>query len=55
MIDIKMFLMGWKRRSAIIMDNAGSPIWLTKWRCPTLRGWGTLLIELTGGEPDDDA
>jgi len=25
--------LGWKRRNALILDMAGCPMWLNKWRC----------------------
>ena len=38
-----MFLLGWQRRSAMILDNAGAPRWLIRWRCPKATGWGAVL------------
>ena len=45
-IDRKSFLIGWRRRSALILDGAGCPMWLTRLRCPVRRGWGTVLDKL---------
>jgi len=42
-IDWPLFRLGWQRRSRQLMDNAGSPLWLTRMRCPTARGWGRLV------------
>ena len=48
MADFKMFSLGWRRRSAMIMDAAGCSWWLIKYRCPMNNpGWGTLLYKLT--------
>jgi hypothetical protein len=47
-VDTETFWIGWKRRSAIILDSAGCPIWLNRWRCGRPpKGWGRLLTELT--------
>lgn len=43
---LKLFLLGWRRRSALLLDNAGCPLWLTRRRCPPLQGWGRLLSEM---------
>ena len=40
------FLLGWRRRSAMMLDAAGCPYWLVKLRCPIMKGWGTMLREL---------
>ena len=37
---------GWNRRSAVMMDYVGCPVWMVKRRCPTSKGWGTLLYIL---------
>jgi hypothetical protein len=33
-IDWPLFRLGWRRRSRMIMDTAGAPLWLTRLRCP---------------------
>ena len=45
MTRLALFLRGWRRRSAMLLDAAGCPPWLWKWRCPVIRGWGTMLQE----------
>ena len=54
----RVFRLGWRRRSAMILDNAGCPGWLIRWRCPVPRGWGRALEELVRridpGLPLDD-
>ena len=47
---LRLFLLGWRRRSSMILDAAGCPGWLIKRRCPTLNNWGTILHKLTGKE-----
>lgn len=42
---LKLFIVGWKRQSATMLDEAGCPIWLIKWRCPESPDWGTWLEE----------
>ena len=42
-MDLRLFILGWHRRSAMILDSAGCPVWLVRKRCPTMPGWGTLL------------
>jgi hypothetical protein len=42
-VNWKLFALGWRRRSAMILDNAGCPPWLVKLRCPVLPGWGREL------------
>ena len=42
---LALFLRGWRRRSAMLLDAAGCPPWLWKWRCPVIREWGTMLQE----------
>ena len=43
-IDPAVFRVGWRRRSRLILDSAGCPMWLAKRRCPPLsKGWGTTL------------
>ena len=43
MIQLKTFVAGWRRRSAMLLDAAGCPRWLVRWRCPGLKGWGAFL------------
>jgi hypothetical protein len=42
-VDWREFRIGWRRRSAPILDYAGCPMWLIKQRCRPMKGWGTLL------------
>ena len=49
-MNISLFILGWRRRSLLILDAAGCPARLARWRCPTLRNWGKVLHELTGGD-----
>lgn len=44
--DWELFKIGWRRRSALYLDLAGAPLWLTKWRAPAPKGWIQLLQEL---------
>ena len=46
---VKLFILGWRRRSAMILDNAGCPMWLVRLRCPLRPGWGKMLDELAEG------
>lgn len=46
MIWLRDFLLGWHRRSALILDYAGVPNWLIRWRCRPMRGWGTIVNAL---------
>lgn len=46
MIWWRDFLLGWGRRSALILDYAGASCWLIRWRCRPMRGWGTILNDL---------
>lgn len=39
----QLFRLGWFRRSAMILDEAGCPLWLIRLRCPVHKGWGILL------------
>jgi hypothetical protein len=43
---IRMFRLGWRRRSMLILDAAGTPRWLSRWLCrPTRkerRAWSEL-------------
>lgn len=41
-----MFRVGWSRRSAVMLDAIGCPVWLVKRRCPFTPGFGRLIIEL---------
>lgn len=34
MIDWSLFRTGWRRRSALMLNTAGCPHWLIRWRCP---------------------
>ena len=47
---IAEFRRGWHRRSRLIFDNLGLPVWLTMALCPTPKwmqgNWGTLLYAL---------
>ena len=43
---LRDFLLGWRRRSALILDHAGAPCGLIRWRCRPMRGWGTVLRDL---------
>lgn len=45
-IDTELFLEGWERRSAAMLDLAGCPTWLVKLRCPAMPGWGHVLDAL---------
>jgi hypothetical protein len=45
-VDTEMFWLGWHRRSMIILDNAGCPMWLNRWRCKPPKGWGAMLGKL---------
>lgn len=45
-MKLKEFLIGWRRRSAMILDYAGAPGWLIHWRCRPPRNWGTILLML---------
>jgi hypothetical protein len=47
---IELFRLGWHRRSMRILDAAGCPMWLNKWRCKPPVGWGALLMALTEGD-----
>jgi hypothetical protein len=47
---IELFRLGWQRRNMRILDAAGCPMWLSKWRCKPLVGWGGLLVALTEGD-----
>jgi hypothetical protein len=54
---IWLFREGWRKRSAMILDAAGCPLWLIKLRCPTIRGWGSVLeyfvdVELARGKDE---
>jgi hypothetical protein len=42
---LQYFYLGWTRRSAIMLDNCGLPLWFIRWRCPTITGWGSILRE----------
>lgn len=46
MLNLKAFRIGWRRRSAMILDYAGAPVWLVRLRCRPPRNWGTLLYQL---------
>lgn len=37
------FCLGWKRRSRLLLDYAGCPMWLARLRCPVPDGWGRAL------------
>lgn len=47
------FVLGWRRRSGMILDGAGCPRWLSGWRCKPphelANRWGTILTILTLG------
>jgi hypothetical protein len=30
-----------------MLDVAGCPLWLSRWRCPVLKGWGRDLEEMS--------
>lgn len=30
---LKVFVKGWQRKSIMLLDLAGCPYWLIKWRC----------------------
>lgn len=55
-MNLRLFILGWRRRSLMILDNAGCPRWLAKLRCPALPAWGLLLNTLTehGISTEDD-
>jgi hypothetical protein len=38
-----LFCEGWKQQSALKLDVAGCPLWLIRWRCPTIAAWGHIL------------
>ena len=43
----QLFRLGWRRRSAPILDASGCPSWLWKLRCPRPKGWGSMLYQMT--------
>ena len=45
---LQTFILGWKRRSRMLLDNAGCPLWLQRLRCPDIKGRGTFLNEWNG-------
>lgn len=49
-LDRQSFCVGWRRRSALILDNAGCPSWFIRLRCgrPS-RDWGG-VVGLAGAE-----
>ena len=42
MIDWLLFRTGWRRRSALMLNTAGCPHWLIRWRCGVII-WGDVL------------
>jgi hypothetical protein len=40
---LRLFLTGWRRQSALMLDAAGCPAWLIRLRCPTILAWGRIL------------
>lgn len=52
-----LFVLGWHRRNANMLDAAGAPLWLIHTRCPGLKGWGSILYDLArleaGGKEAD--
>ena len=45
---LRAFILGWRRRSAMLLDEAGCPGWLIRWRCPVPQAWGDLFRNMAG-------
>ena len=43
---LQAFLLGWRQRSAMLLDEAGCPEWLIRWRCPVPISWGDAMVLL---------
>ena len=41
--QFRLFLEGWRRQSALLLDTAGCPVWLIRLRCPCVIAWGNIL------------
>ena len=58
-IDPRLFWVGWMRRSALILDSAGCPMRLNRWRCRVPKGYWEMLSDLARAfdyriDDDDD-
>jgi hypothetical protein len=55
---LRMFRLGWQRRSMLILDAAGTPLWLNRWLCrPTKqeqRAWAELSRWAAEQEPIEE-
>lgn len=54
MEQVKIFVKGWRRKSRLLLDLAGCPTWLARWRCrltPTERvAWVAISDLVRRGE-----
>jgi len=48
---LQVLILGWKRRSAMLLNEAGCPRWLIRWRCPVPVGWSDLYRTMRGLAP----
>lgn len=50
-MSLSLFLKGWRRRSAAMLDVAGCSPWLTRWRCPKNTAAMAAFVTLGRGSP----